>query len=159
MFIVRTGAEAETPLWPPDAKSWHIGQGSEARKDWKQEKRCSKGWDGLDSITYSMDKSLGELWEIMKDREPWHAAVHGITSCQTQLSNWKTVLAQTHLTSHSKMSGSRWLITPSWLSGSLRSFWGSLCVCVCVSSHLILISSASVRSLQFLFFNCAHLCM
>jgi len=41
----------------------------------------------LDSITDSMDMSLGKLWEIVKDREAWHAAVHGITKTPTQLSD------------------------------------------------------------------------
>ena len=41
----------------------------------------------LDDITDSMDMSLGRLWEIMKDREAWHVAVHGVTNRQTQLSN------------------------------------------------------------------------
>ena len=53
------------------------------------------------------------------------------------------------LTSHSRMSGSRWVITPSWLSGSWRSFLYSSSVYSC---HLFLISYASVRSIPFISF-------
>ena len=65
------------------------------------------------------------------------------------------MLSKAHLTSHSRISGSRWEITPSWLPGSWRSFFYSSVY----SFHLFLISSASVRSLSFLSLYCSHRCM
>ena len=44
----------------------------------------------LDGIIDSMDMNLSKLQKIVKDRESWHAAVHGVAKSQTQLSDWST---------------------------------------------------------------------
>ena len=42
----------------------------------------------LDGITYSMDMGLGRLWQLVMNREAWHAVVHGVTKSRTWLSDW-----------------------------------------------------------------------
>ena len=65
------------------------------------------------------------------------------------LALFMVMLPKAHLTLHSRMSGSRWVITPLWLFGSWRSFLYSSSVYSC---HFFLISSASIRSILFLSF-------
>ena len=96
IFIRRTIAEAEVPrLRPPDVKSQLFGKNPDARKDWRQKTRRQQRMRWLDTITGSKDINLSKLWEIVEDREAWHAVVCEVSKHWIWLSTWTT----TNLTS------------------------------------------------------------
>ena len=89
IFIGKTDAEAEAPIfWPLDPKNWLIGKDPDAVKDWRQEEKGMTEDELVGCITNLMDMSLSKLQEIVKDREAWRAAVHGLTKSWTRLGDW-----------------------------------------------------------------------
>ena len=105
-------------------------------------------------------QSCGHCWVFQIF---WHIDCSTLTASTFRILNWSAgtlspplvllivMLPKAHLTSLSRMSGSRWMTTPSWLFRSLRPFlYTSVYSC-----HFFLMSSASVRSLPFLSF-CVH---
>ena len=126
---------------------------------WQFEHSLALSFFGIGMKT-DLFQSCGHYWVF---QICWHIECSTFTASSFRIWNSSTgipspplalfvmMLPQAHFTLNSRMSGSRWVITPLWFSGSLRSFLYSSSVYSC---HLFLISSVSFRSLPF----CPLLC-
>ena len=99
IFIGRTDAEVEALVFcPSDAKNQLIGKDRDAGKDWGQEEKGVTE----DGIINTMDKNLSKLWEVVKDREAWHAAVHGVAKSWTWVSHSMTIMLPKELSERAR---------------------------------------------------------
>ena len=80
-------------------KSQLIGKGPDTGKDWRQKEKGMMRW--LDGITESMNMNFSKLREIVKDREVWRAADHGVTKSRTWPSDWSAITSNRQMVSWS----------------------------------------------------------
>ena len=117
----RTDTEAQVPiLRPPDVKSWLVRKNPDAGKDWRQEKGMTEdemvGWHH-----WLKGHESGQVLEMVKDREAWRDAVHGVTKHCTRLSDWTTANQTRRESPVACTNGwKRERVQPVWISVSLK---------------------------------------
>ena len=103
-----------------------IGKDPDAGKDWRQEKKGTTEDEMVRWTSDSMDMSLSKLWKLVKDREAWGAAVHGVSKSWTWLSDWITPVFII-LGCHNKIPQRGWLKQQICRLENSRSKWGWFC--------------------------------
>ena len=84
IFTGRTDAEAEAPvLWSSDENRRLIGKIPDAGKTEGRRRRGCQRMRWLDGITDGINTNLGNIWEMVRDREAWHAVFHGVSKSWT----------------------------------------------------------------------------
>ena len=89
IVIGSTDAEAETLiLWPPDEKNWLIWKDPDVGKGWGQEEKWVTEDEMIGWHHQLSGHEFEQTQEVVRNREAWHAPVHGVAKSQTWLSNW-----------------------------------------------------------------------
>ena len=87
----KTDAEAEAPiLWPPDANRQLIGKDLDAGTNWGQEKKEVTEDEMVAWHHWLNGHELGQIQEMVRNREAWQATVHGVAKSQTRVGDWTT---------------------------------------------------------------------
>ena len=86
-------SDAEAPiLWPPDMKSRLFGKDPDAGKVWRQEEKEMTEDEMVGWAHRFNGHELGQILEMVRDREVWHAAVHGVAKSRTRLGDWTATM-------------------------------------------------------------------